>query len=383
MKRPFDNKVIVIGADHHTTLGAIRSLGEQKVDVYAILQKNILDFTGSSKYIKGKTWYIKESSEVLDVLLENFPVEKNKTIILTCSDEIEYFIDSHFSELADRYLLPFAAGNYGPIHSLMDKDYMSQVAKQIGVLSPFTWTITKECLDTDIQNITFPCLCKPLKSASGAPVGGTYIICDTRNELEKTADKYFASGFDAFVCEQYIDSKTEISVEGCSFGDNSDPFIPLIQLKVKAFKANNGSTTSCKLTNDFSIYKDMQKTIQLLKEIRYSGVFDLEFRILPEGSYLLDANLRVGGCSYGMTRAHANIIYEWCYYTATGRHPKPVTVKKDVYFINEFFYIHDIKRRLCCFTDLFLDLFKRKAFAVMNIRDPKPFIKRLFSRCKR
>ena len=76
MKEQFLNKAIVIGADHHNTLGIIRSLGEKGVIVHAILLDCTTSFVSKSKYLRDVAYSSSHASELADLLIQKY---KNET----------------------------------------------------------------------------------------------------------------------------------------------------------------------------------------------------------------------------------------------------------------------------------------------------------------
>ena len=80
-----DNQVIVIGTDHHNTLGIIRSLGEEGKLPIVMLPNLKLAFITKSKYINKVIWFDKPN-DVIDILLRDYVNETNKAIIICAED---------------------------------------------------------------------------------------------------------------------------------------------------------------------------------------------------------------------------------------------------------------------------------------------------------
>ena len=70
------NKVVVIGGDHHNTLGVIRGLGEKGIAPDLILvTPSKMTYVDASKYI-ARQWKIDCDDEIVDLLLSHYKDEK-------------------------------------------------------------------------------------------------------------------------------------------------------------------------------------------------------------------------------------------------------------------------------------------------------------------
>ena len=89
-----NNKVLVIGADHHNTLGIVESLGEKGIKSYVLIVADIKSsFVLKSKYvIKG--WICPSPSCVVDEMLKHFSDSINKTIVYSSYDNVSSVLDS-------------------------------------------------------------------------------------------------------------------------------------------------------------------------------------------------------------------------------------------------------------------------------------------------
>ena len=105
-KKPFENRIIIIGADHHNTLAAIRAFGREKCELVVIIhgqslaRKKIQVF--SSKYVnKSRTHVIENRIEELIGVLEHYGSADRKDVLFPASDFAEYAIDSNAVSLSD------------------------------------------------------------------------------------------------------------------------------------------------------------------------------------------------------------------------------------------------------------------------------------------
>lgn len=75
MTKPFNNKVIMMGADHHNTLAVVRNLGSVECDIEILIHENkdLKDICLSkSKYAKNRTFVVvPQENKVLEWLLNH------------------------------------------------------------------------------------------------------------------------------------------------------------------------------------------------------------------------------------------------------------------------------------------------------------------------
>lgn len=110
-----NNQIIVIGTDHHNTLGVIRSLGEEGKLPIVILPNLKSTFIASSKYTSKVIKY-DEKKEIIDILLKDYLNETNKSIIICADDSSISLIDNNYNLLKEYFLLPNAKKEQGRIN---------------------------------------------------------------------------------------------------------------------------------------------------------------------------------------------------------------------------------------------------------------------------
>lgn len=97
-----NNQIIVIGTDHHNTLGVIRSLGEEGKLPIVILPNLKSTFIASSKYTSKVIKY-DEKKEIIDILLKDYLNETNKSIIICADDSSISLIDNNYNLLKEYF----------------------------------------------------------------------------------------------------------------------------------------------------------------------------------------------------------------------------------------------------------------------------------------
>lgn len=128
------NFAVIIGSNHHNTLGLIRSLGINGVNPFLLLvnPQGVNSFCAKSKYLDGVR-IVRDDEEALAFLNDSFVGELQKTVIFPSSDGAEFLIDSHRDELSGKYILPGINEKQGAVAELMNKSSQANWAKRIGI----------------------------------------------------------------------------------------------------------------------------------------------------------------------------------------------------------------------------------------------------------
>jgi len=173
------NKVLVIGADHHNTLGIVESLGQKGLNSYVlIVGENINSFVLKSRYvIEG--WVCSSPEQVVDEMLKHFSDTKNKVIVYSSYDNVSSVLDSSVQRLSPFFILP-VTNMPGSLERKMSKEYMSDLAREVGLDVPRTWMVSDRKVPADIE---FPCITKAISSVEGSKKN--IKICKKREELEE------------------------------------------------------------------------------------------------------------------------------------------------------------------------------------------------------
>lgn len=136
------NNVVILGPNHHNTLGVVRSLGRKGINPFVIFFSKDKSFPiCKSRYIEK--FYITDSvDEILRILKQlslffKTASRKNKPILIACSDKMASFIDLNLNELSELYICP-GAKRQGLLTELMDKAKMTLLAKQSGLKVPYS-----------------------------------------------------------------------------------------------------------------------------------------------------------------------------------------------------------------------------------------------------
>lgn len=157
---------IIIGGNHHNTLGVIRALGYKGINSTVVLVTGEKKpYVSYSKYIT-KCVLLNSTKEIVPFLLNYAKFIKSKTVVFSCADFVTSELDNAFDSLKDFFYLP-TASEQGVCNHYMNKDIMVELAERVGIGHPKSW-IVEEDSNVDFSNISIPCIVKPLASILGS-----------------------------------------------------------------------------------------------------------------------------------------------------------------------------------------------------------------------
>jgi hypothetical protein len=128
-----------------------------------IVGENINSFVLKSRYvIEG--WVCSSPEQVVDKMLKHFSDTKNKVIVYSSYDNISSVLDSSVQRLSPFFILP-VTNMPGSLERKMRKEYMSDLAREVGLDVPRTWMVSDREVPADIE---FPCITKAISSVEGS-----------------------------------------------------------------------------------------------------------------------------------------------------------------------------------------------------------------------
>lgn len=327
-----ENKVIVWSIDDFNTLGLMRELGNAELDMLFLVKGNA-GFAVKSKYCKK---YIETSTVEAGYkyLMETYIHERKKPILIISSDEIITFVDQHKEEFEKLFITP-GTSKKGNIEKYVDKNNMTALAEEIGILCPKSKAVSK---GGDISNVQFPCLIKPSHQKPGHYNEFKFKICKNANALKKTL-RYVRPDSE-FILQQYIPKELDLLVYGGRMWDDRTIFAGAF---IRDRWADSGSSSHGYFTENIPQCADVSKILEFLERIDYHGLFSVEYGLLDNKAYFFEINLRNDGTSHYFYQAGANIPLAYVYSSAgldySEIHTK-VSGKK--WFIDELFDVENV-----------------------------------------
>ena len=295
------NKVVVIGGDHHNTLGVIRSLGEKGVRPDAlIISRDGQTFVGRSKYINS-LHIVNEVKEITSYLLHHLCDISHKTVIICCNDATSSEIDLHADELRNNAFLIPGSEKQGAITYLMNKQRMSALAEEYELKIPKT--IYPSHVPLRENEVVLPCIVKPLVSKNGTK--NDICVCHQISEVNKIVEHL---GYENVQIQLFIDKDFEYQLIGCS--TDKDIIIPGVSRIIRPCKGSNTSYLHYEPLTD--TFKDIERCKEFVRRTGYRGLFSVEFLRDKNGQdYFMEINFRNDGNAICVTAAGVNLPYIW------------------------------------------------------------------------
>lgn len=368
------NKVVVIGGDHHNTLGVIRGLGERGVCPDLILiTPSKMTFVDASKYIATQ-WKIESDDKIVKTLLANYQNEEEKPVVICCSDSSSGVIDENANLLRPYFCLP-GAKEQGVISELMSKKEMADLAIEVGLNIPQTYYLSKA--EQDLSSIKIPCIVKPIVSRNGSKT--EIAICRSLSELEDYSKTHNISHDQI---QQFIDKDFEYQLIGCS--TSKEVVIPGVSKILRPCKGSNTSYLHYTPLEDG--FCEIEKCKEFVRRTGYHGLFSLEFLRDKDGhDYFMEINFRNDGNAICVTAAGMSLPYIW-YLDCIGKDYTKESNKEitPVYVMPDMAELKLLITRQISLREYISDYKNTSRFMEYDKKDPKPFWKLIkFHICSR
>lgn len=330
-----ENKIIVWSIDDFNTLGLMRELGNAELDMLFLI-KGHAGLAASSKYCKE---YIETDSieDGYNYLLKNYKDQAIKPIIILAGDDVVTYVDQHREALENHFILPLTTQK-GHIEKYIDKNTMTALADEIGMLCPKSVFITKEA---DIKGVQYPCIIKPSHQKPGHYNEFKFKICKNAKALKRTLR--FVRPDSEFILQEYIQKENDLLVYGGRMWDGKTVIAGAF---VRDRLTDGGSSSHGYFIPELPCGAEASQIAEFLERIDYHGLFSVEYGLLDNKAYFFEVNLRNDGTSHYFYQAGANIPLAYVYSAAGldySHIPTKVVGKK--WYIDE---IYDVENVLTC-----------------------------------
>lgn len=326
--------VIIIGGNHHNTLGVLRALGIEglKGRMHLILKAEKNSFICYSKFINKKNiHFITEDDEIPPLLIEISNSLSNKPIVICCGDHFIHVVDSNYDTLKEFAILPNAQGCQNRISYYLTKTHQSEVAKNCGLNVP--GNVISSIEDLNPNSICLPCIIKPINSINGGKAD--IKICKSNEEISEYKKSY--SENHKIIIEQYINKTMEFQLIGCSL--EQQIIIPGYTNIIRQPQNTNTGYLKYSPLSDGVISQTLIKNVcSFIRQIGYKGLFSVEFIRDKDGKdYFLEINMRNDGNAYCVTSAGVNLPYIWYKYCddKNATITEPINFEKPIYWMPE------------------------------------------------
>lgn len=362
-----NNKILIVGTDHHNTLGLVESLGQKGIKPYVILRiGHKADWVLKSRYVE-KGWILFSDEALIQTMLDVFQDTENKTIVLASSDRLAAFLDRNHETLSPYFILP-TVKQAGTLEEWMKKSTMKELATKVGLQTPKTWMIHGNIIPNDI---VYPCITKAVSSAVGSKED--MLVCRSEKEL-----KYFLQSqahCDAIQVSRFIDKAFEFQFLGCSLGYGEEI---VISGRTHVDRPNGIDNTFFlrfdKTEPEFKETED--KVREFIRQTGYSGTFSVEFLKGKDGvDYFTEMNFRNDGNAVCQTAAGINIPYIYYLYHSGGDYKKELeqSTVKTIWLMPELFYLQFFFQREFGLKEWWSNMKKANCYTTYFKEDKKPF----------
>lgn len=362
------NKVLVIGADHHNTLGIVESLGQKGILSYVIIvAETKASFVLKSKYVIDG-WICQCPEGVVEVMLNHFSDIKNKAIVYSSYDDVSSVLDNASERLNPYFILPVSK-TPGTLKTMMSKEYMSDLARKVGLNVPKTWMITNGLIQSDIE---YPCITKAISSLEGGK--RNIHICYSKNDLNEFLEN--SDHCPIIQVQKFISKEYEFQFLGCSL-NGGEHIIISGRTHIDRPKGIDNTFFLKFDTVEPEFNDTLIKAKEFVRRTGYTGTFSIEFlKDKNDGKqYFTEMNFRNDGNAICQTAAGMNIpyIYYLYYSGADWKAEVANSSVKTTYLMPEIYYFKCMLKHEFPLTEWWHNYKKTTCFITYFKGDTKPF----------
>lgn len=372
-------KVIIVGGDHHNTLGLVRAFGQAGYYVMLfVVAENNKSFVSYSKYV-SKCCIVDDDDKVIELLLSRTLETSIRIPIITATDKSAENLDDHYIDLSKHYILANCSEKQGGISRWMNKEYMLKEASKYGLLQPFSLFVDSNTdFKADTTHVPFPCVVKPIKSSMSSK--NDFRICNNNSELRDVLTDMTNRGVST-VIQEFINIEYEFLIIGARCRKTYKNHVVGGLHKHKCCKDinNMGMLVTAETTPDIPIGIDIAKLDAFLESIDYEGLYSVEFMISGDKAYFTEINLRNDGCLFCWTNAGCNIAVNWVREMTEDIEPIYNKIKRNNMLV-EVSYLKYYWKNVFV---MLKDFINSDAFAIYDSNDIKPFVYKFINAIKK
>lgn len=295
------HRFVVFCEDHYNPLGAVRSIGEAGIRPDVILvashKPRMIPY---SRYL-GELVMVSNIKDGYDQLIAKYSSFMEKTFIITCSDDIESYLDMHYDELKPHFYF-FDGASQGQITRVMEKNVMCRLAVECGLQIPNTEELKVGELP---QNLRYPVMTKSVISTVANWKGNVH-ICKNEQEL---LEAYKEINGDNINVQEFIEKENELCIDGISINGGEELYMPIQSSYLRFTPKSYGNYILFEKFREIALYDKIQ---ELFKKTHFTGVFSIEFLKDKKGKfYFLEINFRNSTWSYAHTVEGVNLPIIW------------------------------------------------------------------------
>lgn len=294
-----ENKVIILGVNHQSTLGFVRCFGEAGIKPICVLYGVTDGLVFSSKYPSVVHW--EPSPEAcLNYIETHFSNLTPKPFLFGSNDESASVINKRYNRLKKIFYVESAKDQEGEIVRLMDKWEIYREARVHGLKVEQTILLNKGArIPSDMD---YPIFTKSIRTIDGGKADEK--ICYNQDDL---ADFLKQCHSNTIMAQKFIEKKEEFNYFG--YACNGMVYIPYENHRPRSVAgALSGYHVFIPVVKN-ELY---DKVESLMLSTGYNGLFTVEFLIdKNDNYYFMEVNFRHDGATY-LLKPAINIPLEYC-----------------------------------------------------------------------
>ena len=310
-------KVVIIGHSFSSRLSLIRSVAQIGCEVTVVVMtalkrngKRINDkkpIDCYSKYVSHVYYCLRNDKDAfIRLLLEKCTIPNQKVILIPDSDDTVSAIDNQYEELKEHFYFPHIVNHPGRIAYWMDKSHQKEMANSVGLnVADARILEINDGVYSIPSDMKYPCYTKPLATMNGGK--GGMRRCNNKSELAAALDDFILhrNKTGKILVEDFKEITKEYALLG--FSDGKDVIIPGILHLLVLSQKNKGIALQGRVTPTAGFEDIVEKFKQLVTEIGFVGLFDIDFYESDGKLYFCELNLRFGGSGYAITKMGCNL----------------------------------------------------------------------------
>ncbi|MGM1048214.1 MAG: carboxylate--amine ligase [Bacillota bacterium] len=374
-----NNKVVILGCNYYIGLSTIRCLGIHGIHTVAVDYSNKHAYGAESKYTSERLiapHYKEETQSFIRFLIDYARKQSSPPVLIPCHDSYVEIIDEHLDELREYYLIPNS--EQGLYTKMMNKEVLHRLAEEHGVNVPETVRVNEDNFFEKIEStIKFPCIVKPTDSPSFvAKFRRKLFKVHNKQELVEALNKAADAGLEVIVQRIIPGFDDHMHTFDAYLNQDSKVTNWVTCQKFRQYPINFGASV---YTGQKYVQELYDIGAPFLEKMGWKGFAEIEFKKDAETGkfYLIEVNCRITNLNNLLYKVGMNIPYI-TYMELTGSPQPPSALKENTnrvfwYGYEDMLAVRDyIKTKQLTVGQVFKSLFKPKAYAIWDWKDPKP-----------
>ncbi|MBD2871653.1 carboxylate--amine ligase [Paenibacillus arenilitoris] len=375
-----NNKAVILGCNYYIGLSTIRCLGVNGVHTVAVDYSGKHNYGADSKYTSERViapHYKDDTAAFIRFLKDYARKQSAPPVLIPCHDSYLEVIDEHLEELREHYFIP--QNEPGIYTNMMNKEVLHRLASENGVAVPETVRVDEDDFYGKIERIIkFPCVVKPTDSPSFvAKFRRKLFKVHSREELEKALNQAREADLEVIVQRIIPGFDDHMYTFDAYLNQESKVTHWVTCQKFRQYPINFGASV---YTGQKYVQELFDIGAPFLEKMKWKGFAEIEFKKDAETGkfYLIEVNCRITNLNNLLYKVGVN--FPWITYQELtgGNLVPPKAVKEDTnrvfwYGYEDMLAIRDyIRTGQLTLRQVLASLFKPKAYAIWDWKDPKP-----------